>query len=129
MAVLTQFAASVFCTVGGGIYLAQEFIRRTVPPIHAEEQAQAHGDPESAGIGLNRPSGNDLANFLGAPECGVRPAVIQHDEEFFTAVAPHKVVGTYSKKQAPRHFAQDLVSHKMTVGIVDAFEVVEIAEQ
>src|SRR5258708_6674534 len=105
-----------------------QVLGRTVAPVRASQQSRTHGDFKAADIGLHGARTNALANLLGAGERGTRTEIIEHDEEFLTAVASHKIVRTHGMEQAAGDFTQNLIPDQMAVPIIDILEMVEIAE-
>ncbi len=55
--------------------------------------------------------------------------IFQHDHEFVTAQACHRIFFAHAGLDAPRHLAQKQVAHRVAAGIVEHLEVVEIQKQ
>ena len=95
-------------------------------PVGTPKQSRTHGDVKRADSGLHGTSTNAFANLLGTGQRGIWTAIVEHDEEFLTAVTTHKIVRAYGKEQTASNFAQNLVPDQMTVPIVDILEMAEI---
>ena len=59
---------------------------------------------------------------------GMGILVFDHHRKFVTAQAGHRVDRTDAVLQAPRDLLQQQVAHVMALGVVDAFEVVQVQQ-
>src|SRR4029077_16079269 len=50
----------------------------------------------------------------------------QHDQELLSPISSDRVVAPHHPPHSPADFAKSRVSRKMTVGIVDRFEVIDV---
>jgi hypothetical protein len=111
-------AARGLGSVEGHISMVEELLNITLGEVGGKGEAQTDTNSElrrrQDGLGKN-----GLAKIFGA-SCGADwVALIQHHQEFLTAVAANHVVGADGSAQPAGSFAKNIVAGGVTEGVVD----------
>jgi hypothetical protein len=76
---------------------------------------------------MDGPGKNGLAEIFGAGYGAGWVSLIQHHQEFLTAVAANHVVGADGSARPARNLAKNIVAGGVTEGVVEGLEMVDVA--
>jgi hypothetical protein len=125
---LHTVAPLFFCPVKCFIGCVQQEGRILIAWVTAHGHASAHRNLHISFAGVDRFSTDLGPNSFGQVHCA-GGIVSGHDkEEFFPSVPADRVVESYTGTHSSCCFAQDRITDEVSVGIVDAFEVVQVGE-
>ena len=94
----------------------------------ADADAEAHRNRNLFSVVDNRFRFERFPNPFCNGHCAGSVGGRKDDQEFLTAIAPERVVGTYAALDALGGFGEDSVTSEMAMGIVDVFEVIDIEQ-
>jgi hypothetical protein len=70
-----------------------------------------------------------IEGFLPGARNSVRLAVCEEDEELLTTVAAHNVARPGATGQAAGQLPQNFVANEMAMGVIDLFEMINVAQE
>ena len=107
----------------------QDLVCGVFRPIRRGNSAQAHRDIQRSGFCLNGPLEDGLAEPLRLLCCFRAIAARKQDQELLAAIAAHGVIGPDVGLHSSCNFPEHGVSGKMSVGVIDGLEVIQVRNQ
>ena len=107
--------------------MVEELLNITLGEVGGKSEAQTDTNSELRRRQMDGPGKNGLAKIFGASYGAGWVALIQHHQEFLTAVAANHVVGADGSAQPAGNFAKNIVAGGVTEGVVDGLEMVDVA--
>jgi hypothetical protein len=120
-------AARGFGSVESHVGMVQEFLNITAREIAGKSEAPADADGELRRSQMDGPGKNGLPEIFGASHGAGRVTLIQHHQEFLTAIAAYHVAGADGGAQPAGNFAKTIVAGGVAEGVVDGLEMVDVA--
>src|SRR5689334_21805624 len=115
----------ILCLIECGICAAEQGLPILVVDL-VLSNPNAYGDRDLMFTSLDQQRAGMFTQSFGLFHRGVEGAARQDDQKFFSAVAPNGVRVADTVPQLTRQVSQHRVSGRMTVRIVDRFEMVDI---
>jgi len=102
----------------------------------ADAGGEQEGFLENRQLRQHGQSGDTVSETLGGAERPFHRSIGKDECKFFSPITSRKIAGscdapsgTLLAVQQPAQFTEDLVAHRMTILIIDLFEVVEVHEE
>lgn len=94
-----------------------------------DRRSNAHSNGERSAWRIKWYVADRRPKAFGALLQRVQVAIGSHDQEFFSPHAPNMIVTTGGFTETLRGFSKDDISNRVSVGIVDSLEVIEVSDE